>query len=301
MYNRNASRVNNQAKENTVLQVIGNDTLMSFLIQNLKQKNRDNIKTLLRNKQVYVNGRAVSQFDYNLDPGMQVSIKWDRLSKEQPQHGVHIVFEDEHLIVVDKQAGILSIATDKEKQGTAYSILSAHVKKRDPANRIFVVHRLDRDTSGLMMFAKSEEVQSLIQKAWQTNIDERTYIALVEGCVDEPEGTISSYLFESKAYIMHSSQDARKGDLAITHFKVIKRNKDFSLLEVNLETGKKNQIRVHMQDMGHSIVGDKKYSAETNPIGRMGLHASLLAFTHPVSKEKMRFESKVPVKFLRLF
>jgi len=151
------------------------------------------------------------------------------------------------------------------------------------------------------MFAKSENVQGILQKNWQANITERTYIALVEGLVKRDGGIINSYLYESKAFVVHSSQDPGKGELAITRYKTLKSSASFSLLEVNLETGKKNQIRVHMQDIGHCIVGDLKYGATGNPIGRLGLHASVLAFSHPVTGEHMRFISDIPARFLRVF
>jgi len=289
-----------QAQDDTLLDVKENALLMTFLLQNLKHKNRDNIKALLRNKQVWINGQTISQFNHELLPGQQVLIKWKQGAVGDLYKNLRIVYEDESIVVIDKQAGLLSISAGNEHE-TAYSIMSRHVKLQDPGNRIFIVHRLDRDTSGLMMFAKSENVQSLLQKEWQTNIRERTYTALVEGNVDKPEGTISSYLYESKAFIMYSSQDPSKGELAITHFRVIKRGKNFSLLELNLHTGKKNQIRVHMQDIGHSIAGDKKYGATGNPIGRLGLHASVLSFSHPITGSSLRFVSKTPTKFLRLF
>ena len=192
------------------------------------------------------------------------------------------------------------MSSDNEKYLTAYNILSNYVKLQKPSNRIFIVHRLDRDTSGLMMFARSEKVQSRLQKDWQNMVTARTYTARVEGEVTEPEGTSKSFIFESKALVMHSSQNPAKGDLAITMFKTLKTNKEYSLLSVTLKTGKKNQIRLHMQEMGHSIAGDRKYGATGNPIGRLGLHASVLAFIHPVTGKELRFESKVPAKFRRL-
>jgi 23S rRNA pseudouridine1911/1915/1917 synthase len=287
-------------KNETILEVRENIVLMQFLLQNLKGKSRDNIKSLLRYKQVCIDGKPVSQYNYALQPGQQVVVKQERSGEGTLNRWFHIVFEDQHIIVIDKQAGLLSISAGSEHM-TAYSLLSAYLKQQDPANKIFIVHRLDRDTSGLMIFAKSEEVQSVLQKGWQTDILERTYVALVEGIVEKQEDTIKSYLNESKAYVVHSSQDPAKGELAITHYKTMKRGKDFSLLEVNLETGKKNQIRVHMQDIGHSVAGDKKYGASGNPIDRLGLHASVLAFLHPVTGESLRFTSNIPAKFLRVF
>ena len=288
-------------KEDIVLEVSEKGLLMQFLLQQLKDRNRDNIKSLLRNKQVWVNGKAVSQFNHELLPGHRVLIKWKRTTGQGLGRDLQIVFEDDHLVVIDKQPGVLSIGTGRDKETTAYNLLSAHVKSQTPASRIFVVHRLDRDTSGLMMFAKSQTVQSRLQKTWQTSVTERTYVAVVEGKMENSEGTIRSYVYENKSMMMHSSQDPARGELAITHYRTLKSNKDFSLLEVSLETGKKNQIRVHMQDIGHSLAGDRKYGAMGNPLGRLGLHASVLAFKHPITGESLRFKSTVPAKMLRVF
>lgn len=275
-------------------------TLMPFLLSTLSNKSRDNIKSLLRNRQVLVNGEPVTQFNHELKPGDTVVISAARHTGGLMARNMRLVYEDEHLIVIDKNAGLLSMASDNEKYLTAYNILSTYVKSQKPSNRIFIVHRLDRDTSGLMMFARSEKVQSLMQRDWKRNVTARTYVALVEGKVTEPEGIVKSYIYESKSLIMHSTNDPKKGDLAITRWKLLKSGSEYSLLEVTLETGKKNQIRLHMQETGHSIAGDKKYGASSSPISRQGLHASLLAFIHPVTGKEMRFESKIPAKFRRM-
>ena len=288
------------AGKETLPDVREETSLMLFLISNLKHKSRDNIKSLLKNKQVYVNDEAVSQFNHPLAPGARVTIKWYRNTDRGPSRNLNIVYEDEHLIVIDKHSGLLSMAAGGESYATAYSILSSYVKHQNPSNKIFIVHRLDRETSGLMMFARSEKIQSLLQNDWKNNVRERTYSVLVEGKVDEKEGTLKSYLYESKSLIMHSTMDPSKGELAVTHFRTVKANESYSLLEVHLETGKKNQIRLHMKDFGHCIVGDRKYGATGNPIGRLGLHAGVLEFIHPVSGKVMRFESKIPAKFRRL-
>ncbi|MDF1558752.1 MAG: RluA family pseudouridine synthase [Bacteroidales bacterium] len=275
-------------------------TLMPFLLSSLTQKSRDNIKSLLRNRQVLVNGEPVTQFNHELKPGDTIVISSARHTGGLMARNMRLVYEDEHLIVIDKNAGLLSMASDNEKYLTAYNILSTYVKSQKPSNRIFIVHRLDRDTSGLMMFARSEKVQSLLQRDWKRNVTARTYTALVEGEVTEPEGIVKSYIYESKALVMHSTPDPKRGELAITRFRLLKSGKEYSLLEITLETGKKNQIRLHMQETGHSIAGDKKYGASTSPIGRLGLHASVLAFIHPVTGREMRFVSKVPAKFRRM-
>lgn len=291
-----------EKRANTFFRVKENSGLMDFLMLQMPGKSRNKIKLLLSNKQVLVEGKPVSQFNHQLVPGQKVEISKTRMVTivEEAKES-NIVFEDNDVIVIMKQAGLLSISTDKEKRATAYSLLSNYVKEQHASNKIFVVHRLDRETSGLMLFAKNEEVKNKLQETWNNTILERTYIAVVEGAVEKDQGVISSFLVEGKTFKVHSSQDSKNGKKAVTNYSVLKRNTNFSLLKVNLETGRKNQIRVHMQDIGHSIIGDKKYSATTNPIKRLGLHAQQLSFIHPVSGNKMDFETKIPKEFLSLF
>jgi 23S rRNA pseudouridine1911/1915/1917 synthase len=288
-------------QKNTVFHVSEKSLLMEFLMAQMPHKSRNNIKSLLSHKQVLVEGKPVSQFDFPLLPGQKVEISSNRISPEQKFREYNIVYEDQHIIVIDKMAGLLSMATENEKRATAYSLLSRHVKKQDRGNKIFIVHRLDRETSGLMLFAKSEPVKIKLQETWNDTVIERTYLAVVEGPVEKQEGTITSYLSEDKVFRMHSSPKPGSGKEAITHYSVLKKNNAYSLLKVNLETGRKNQIRIHMQEMGHNIVGDKKYGATTSPIKRLGLHAHQLSFIHPVTGEKMNFETKIPRVFMRLF
>ncbi|PTN10695.1 RluA family pseudouridine synthase [Mangrovibacterium marinum] len=277
------------------------EELMKFLIASLPHKNRNNIKTMLKKRQVVVNGTAISQFNHVLKPGDSVELSRRPAESALKMPGVVIVYEDEHLIVVNKNAGLLTIATEKEKRDTVYSMLSSYVKTQDKSNKIFIVHRLDRETSGLMLFAKSREVKEQIQETWTQTVAERSYLAVVEGHPDPSEGKHSSYLFESKAFIVYSTQDPERGQLAITNYSTMKTSEAFSLLKVNLETGRKNQIRVHMKDLGHPIVGDKKYGSSMNPIRRLGLHAWVLAFKHPLTGKKLRFETSIPGSFLKLF
>ncbi len=285
----------------TQLKVNEANTLLKFLLEQLKGKSRTTVKSLLAHRQISLGAHPITQFDYPVEKGQAVTINWGKVVEQTRLRGLRILFEDPYIVVIEKNEGMLSIATAKEKLLTTYSILSDHVKKENPNNRIFVIHRLDRDTSGVMMFAKSEEVQSVLQRAWQDAVVERTYVAVVEGLVEKDEGTIRSFLKENKALVMYSTNKPGEGDEAITHYKVLKRAYDFSLLEVELETGRKNQIRVHMKDLGHSIVGDKKYGSKLNPIGRTGLHARVLAFIHPVTGQEMRFETPIPSKFMALF
>ena len=236
-----------------------NDTLLPCLISLLPQKSRSILKAVLRDRQVSVDGIPVTQFDHDLIPGQRLEVRWDRSTPQQKSHGLNIIYEDQDLIVIDKPSGLLTIATDKEKRNTAYSFLSDYVKTADPDNKIFIIHRLDRETSGLLMFAKNETVKQQIQKTWITTINQRTYIAVVEGEVKKTKGTIISWLTESKALIVYSSQNQKLGRKAITHYKKIRGNSEFSLLQVNLETGRKHQIRVHMQDI-------TRYSATKNMV-----------------------------------
>jgi 23S rRNA pseudouridine1911/1915/1917 synthase len=275
--------------------------LMAFLLENLKGKSRDNIKSLLKHKQVQVNGIVQTQFNFALNAGDLVEFGAEKIAVEKDCPGLTIMYEDAHIIVIDKHSGVLAISDEADKTLTAFKILSTHVKRGHPDNKLFVVHRLDRDTSGVMMFAKSPRIQKWLQDNWQEVVTERTYLALVEGEVKEPKGRISSYLKESSALMVYSSQDPSQGQLAITRYEVFRQSKLHSLLKVYLETGRKNQIRVHLKEIDHSIVGDKKYGATTNPIGRLGLHAWVLAFVHPVTQKPLRFETNIPRKFLRLF
>jgi 23S rRNA pseudouridine1911/1915/1917 synthase len=285
----------------TQLTVTKPSRLMEFLIEQLKGKSRTTVKSLLAHRQVSVGTHTITQFDYPLEPKQLVTINWGVVSEQTRLRGVRILFEDPYLIVIDKEAGMLSIATAKEKLLTTYSILSTHVKKEDPTNRIFVVHRLDRDTSGVMMFAKSEKVQEIMQKEWQEAVIRRSYIAVVEGYVENDEDTIRSFLKENKMLFMYSTKIPGEGDEAITHYKVLKRNEEYSLMQVELETGRKNQIRVHMKELGHPVAGDKKYGSKTNPLRRTCLHANILAFKHPITGEELNFETPAPHRFLTLF
>ncbi|MBU1566039.1 MAG: RluA family pseudouridine synthase [Proteobacteria bacterium] len=277
------------------------DTLLTFLLARLPNKSRNIVKAVLKDKQVFVEEKPVSQFDHPLRPGQKVEVRWDPAAAHKPGQELKIIHEDEDLIVIDKPSGLLTVATDKEKRKTAYAMLSDYVKAQDPQNKIFIIHRLDRETSGLLLFAKNEKIKHQIQETWETTIAERTYIAVVEGLVEPPEGTVTSWLKESAALIVYSHQSSQLGKKAITHYKKLRDNGMLSLLKLNLDTGRKHQIRVHMQDIKHPIIGDDKYGSSQNPLRRMGLHAQVLAFTHPKTGKLCRFETAIPGKFLKLF
>ncbi|HBS87485.1 MAG: hypothetical protein A2W91_00535 [Bacteroidetes bacterium GWF2_38_335] len=277
---------------------------MSFLQKYLHGKNRDDIKYLIRKRLITADGVPCEKAEMMLKTGSKIEVGEAEILADKNENnrlrGVKIVFEDAHLLVVEKESGLLSIATDSEKRETAYSILSDYVKKQHHLNKIFIVHRLDRETSGLMLFAKSEEVKTLLQESWNESVLQRTYVAVVEGVMEKYSGTISSYLFETSSMIVHSSQNPEKGQWAVTGFLTLEKGKYYSLVKLDLETGRKHQIRVHMCDIGHPVAGDKKYGAVTNPLKRMGLHAMVLSFVHPVSGEKLFFDTPVPGSFLKI-
>jgi 23S rRNA pseudouridine1911/1915/1917 synthase len=275
--------------------------LLVFLLNTLSNLGRNSVKSLLSHGQVLVNDQAVTKYNYLLQPGQTVSIRKVKTANTPHMTGIIILHEDEDIIVIEKESGLLSVSSSEENELTAYRQLMEHVRRENPKNRIFVVHRLDRDTSGVMMFAKSKDVQQTMQNSWKDLVQERLYIALVEGFVKKTEGTITSWLKETKTFKTYSSPRSNDGKLAVTHYKVVKSNQNFSLLKVNLDTGRKNQIRVHMQDIGHPIVGDKKYGSKMKPIGRLGLHAQVLSFVHPTTGLLLRFETKIPKLFLRPF
>lgn len=271
-------------------------TLLPFLFQLLNQQSRTSVKALLSKRQIFVNGTVTTQFDTPLVPGDIVTISYERGKVEFKNPLLNIIWEDDYLIVVNKKEGLLSVSNAKVKERTAFHLLSDYVKKTNPRNKIFVLHRLDRDTSGLMMFAKSIDVQKKLQSNWNEMITERSYVAVVEGRPEKDHDIISSYLTENtkmQVYVTVSGD----GKEAITRYQVVRSNGNYSLLDLDLETGRKNQIRAQMQSIGHPIAGDYKYGAETDPAGRLLLHARKLYFIHPETGEEMKFETRTPDVF----
>lgn len=216
--------------------------------------------------------------------------------KYQPK-GLSILYEDRDILVVDKINGLLTVSTDQVREQTAYYLLNDYVRKGNSKsrNRVFIVHRLDRDTSGLLVFAKNENAKRFLQDEWQNF--HKKYHAVVRGTLPEKEGLISSFLAENSAYKMYSVADPRKGKLARTEYRVLRESKNYSLLEINLLTGRKNQIRVHMADKGCPVAGDKKYGEKEKGVKRLCLHAASISLVHPFSKEPMTFETRIPAYF----
>ncbi len=256
------------------------------------------IKQLLRHRALGVNGKVVKNLNHFLLKGDTVSISKDKKEPNViPPLGIKIIYEDNDLIVIEKPAGLLSIASETEKIKTAYYQLNEFLRLRAPGagERIFIVHRLDRDTSGLMVFAKNEKVKRELQDRWKEV--EKRYYAIVEGTPVKKEGEIESRLKETKSLMVYSDRHSDEAKLSKTKYRVLKRGREYSLLDILLVTGRKNQIRVHLADIGHPVAGDKKYGAKTNPFSCLGLHAYLLSFKHPVTGKPLRFESKMPGKF----
>ena len=276
------------------------DTLLNYLFNNIRGKSKTTIKSYLKNRQITLNSMTTTQFDDAIGAGDTIVVAFERQKESMRHPMLKIVFEDDHLLVVNKKSGLLSIATDKQLMRTAYNIVSDYMKADDPMARVFVVHRLDRETSGLMIFAKNKKVQTDLQFNWNENVLERKYYAVCEGILEKQEGVIESYLTESKSLKVYATIK-EDGKLARTAFKVMKTNKTNTLLELQLETGRKNQIRAHLEYVGYPIIGDKKYGATTNPLGRVALHAGTIVFTHPVTGEEMNFTTPVPGAFNKIF
>lgn len=265
--------------------------LLDFLYKKLSNLPRSKVKSHLEHKEVYVNGKPTTKFNYNLKSGQEVIVSQNAREYQAVKTHLKILFEDENIIVINKPAGLLSISTKKEKETTAYHFLNEYVKQKNKNNRIFVVHRLDRETSGVLMVAKNEKIKTLFQDNWNDLVKYRGYQAIVEGRVEKKKGQIKSWLCETKTHMMFSSETEGDGQLAITNYEVISEGSLFTKLSIWLETGRKNQIRVHMKDIGHPIAGDKMYGAVTNPSKRLLLHAHKLVIVNPLTDEEMTFET----------
>lgn len=275
--------------------------LLNFLLLNISGKSRNNIKSLLSHREVTVDGTVITQYDYMLKEGQRVCIKAPAPGVEKNKNEPDIIYEDDEFIAINKPVGLVTVSTEKEKENTAYQMITEYVRRRNAKNRIFVVHRLDRETSGVLLFAKNEKIKLALQAGWSDLVTDREYIAVVEGELKDKSGTVKSWLRQTRTLLMYSSSKPGDGLEAVTNYCVQKETSEYSLVDIHLETGRKNQIRVHMKDIGHSVTGDKKYGAENNPLKRMGLHACKLELKHPYSGILMSFEAPVPESFIKLF
>ena len=274
--------------------------LLEWLLANLGQS-RSKVKATLQGRGIRVDGKTVSQFDFLLQPGMKVAVSRTKRNQQSfKSRYVKIVYEDKWIIVVEKNIGILSMAAGHSSLNVK-SVLDDYFHKSRQKCTAHVVHRLDRDTSGLMVYAKDIDTEQTLEHNWHQIVYDRRYVAVLSGEMEQDEGTIENWLKDNKAYITFSSPVDNGGKLAITHFHVLDRTTEHSLVEFKLETGRKNQIRVHAADMGHPVCGDTKYGNGDDPLHRLCLHAWLLCFTHPVTGERMEFETPVPTSFKQLF
>jgi len=273
--------------------------LLEWLLANLKQS-RSKVKATLQGRGVRVGGKVVTQFDYRLEPGMKVAVSKVKKAAELKSRYVRLVYEDRHLVVVEKQAGILSMAAGHSSL-TVKAVLDDYFRRSNQRCTAHVVHRLDRDTSGLMIYAKEMQAEQILEHEWHERVYDRRYVAVVSGEMERDEGTVASWLRDNKAYITYSSPVDNGGKYAVTHYHTLARTTQHSLVEYVLETGRKNQIRVHSADIGHPVCGDVKYGNGDNPIGRLCLHAYVLCFIHPITNRRLEFETPVPVAFRKLF
>lgn len=291
-------------KNNTELRVSEEALLMDFLMAKYGGS-RNNIKGLLARRVVNVNGSIQTRHDTPLHPGDVVTVVAGKGNAELTHPKLKIVYEDDYLIVVEKKQGLLTVATyPGSTETTVFSILKAYVRRQNQRAGIYTVHRLDRETSGLLVFAKTPELQEYMRTYWRQLVTKRTYVAVAEGRFGEKEGQIVSWFTEDKKNAMvYSSPVDDGGQKAITNYKVVKETEFMSLVELNLETGRTNQIRVHLATKGHPVVGDRKYGHgnDESPIDRLCLHARVLEFIHPATEQKVHFETPTPKDFLSLF
>lgn len=277
--------------------------LLVFLFTSLPEVKRNKVRQCLKFGDILVNEHPTTKFNHPLQSGDVVSVRseMNRPTRNRLPMAMKIHFEDEHLIVIDKPKNLLSMASEAGHEKTAYSILVDHVRggRERSRERIFIVHRLDRETSGLMVFARTSEAKEVMQKNWDQN--EKRYFAIVEGGPKADIGVLKSDLDESRPHKVYSVPPNAITRHAITHYEVIKRNARLTLLGLRLETGRRHQIRVQLSEIGCPIIGDEKYDARTDPAKRLGLHACLLKFRHPITGKELQFESPLPPELARLF
>ena len=274
--------------------------LLEYLLDTIKGQSRSKIKATLQGRGIKVDGKLVTQFDFPLKPGMKIAVSKSKRNDQFKNRFVKIVYEDNYIIVVEKNAGILSMAAGHSSLNVK-SVLDDYFQKTRQKCRAHVVHRLDRDTSSLMIYAKDMETEQVLEHEWHDIVYDRRYVAVLSGEMEQDGGTVANWLKDNKAYVTYSSPVDNGGKYAVTHFHTLARTTEHSLVEFKLETGRKNQIRVHASDMGHPVCGDSKYGNGDDPIHRLCLHAFLLCFYHPVTHERMEFETQIPTSFRNLF
>ena len=273
--------------------------LIAFIMEKMHGMSRNRAKALISNRVVFVNNTITTHPLAELKPGDVVQLDRSKHKKSFHCKELDIVFEDPYLFIIDKHPGLLSMSNNSRQQ-TVQTVLNRYLEKGGGRNTSHLVHRLDRDTSGLMVYAKDVQTQQSLINGWQQLVSDRRYLALVKGEFEQPRGRVQSWLTEDKKFITHSSPVDNGGKYAVTHYNVLASSNGYSLVECELETGRKNQIRVHMAQLGHPVVGDRKYGSDEDPMRRLGLHAYMLCFTHPVTGKHLRFETPVPFCFEKL-
>lgn len=309
-------RINGAPIYTATYKVNRSDELLEFLLRKCNTS-RNNVKALLVRKQVLVNGSVVTQYNFPLAKDDEVKLSRKpmkegvvakmptnaRMSqavrKTRPPVSFSVIYEDDDFIAVNKPVGLLSVESDKETE-CAYGYVLQMLQEKDKNARPFILHRIDKETSGVLIFAKNIKIHFMLKLHWNEQVTAREYYAVVEGVMEKKTDTIVSYLKENVNNMAYSTKDPT-GQKAVTHYEVIKENAQYSLLRVRIDTGRKNQIRVHMKDVGHSIVGDDKYGFTKNPLGRLGLHASKLEFIHPITKELITITAGMPASFRDIF
>lgn len=266
-------------------------TILEFLQKINSGWSKKKIKSLMSYRSIFVQKRAVKRLDEKVFVGQMVEIK-DTKKIVQDKRLI-ILYEDQDFIAVDKPAGILSVS-DATKEETMYQIVSHYMKEKNPKNKIFVLHRLDKETSGVLVFAKNEKMKYRMQENWNHLVKEREYIAIVEGFISQQKGTIKTYLVESSTHFVYITKNSKEGKLSITNYEKLKEENGYTWLRINLETGRKNQIRVSLKELHTVVTGDKKYGAQKDPFKRLGLHATKLSFQNPVTKQVITIKSPLP-------
>ena len=277
------------------------DILINVLRNNLKKYSKNNIKSFLTKEMVLVNNKVQTRYDYLVHVTDKISIRETKIKVPKIKNNLNIIYEDNDLIVINKPHGLLSIATKEEKEYTLYHFVSDYLKSKNKNNKVFIIYRLDKDTSGIVIFAKNQNTKNLFQNNWDSIVRERKYYAVVNGTLKDKEGTIKNYLVENdKSFMVYSTNNKKEGKLSITDYKVLKENKDYSLLDINIKTGRKNQIRVSFKDFGNPIVGDKKYGDGKSLIKRMALHQYKIELIDPRNNKKLIFKTEMPTIFKKL-
>lgn len=273
--------------------------LIDFLMKEIGFS-RNNAKKILSHHLVSVDGAPVSQFDFSLFKGDTVIIAKRPIRKKE-NNSLKIIYEDDEIIVINKPYGVLSVASDKEKCVTAYRMVTDYVQQKDKHNRVFVVHRIDKETSGVLMFAKNNKLKEELTNNWNELVQKRGYYAVCEGVFKEKSMHIENYLKQNSLNLVYITKNSKGAQKAITDYKVIKENDKYSLVDVDIKTGRKNQIRVTLGSLGHYILGDDKYGEPANPINRLCLHAYELKLIHPLTKKTLTFKAPIPKEFLNFF